>query len=151
MLNTHKNRSHPYPILHLPQLLCTGDVVNVCIRRTKRGSRQRMMDGLRHTQMHLYPKQKSKANKVMLHEIQLFLNPSLYPPVNKCFLPLFQTPFRTIVIEKQTWYLISKRRAIYSDRFHKNMLSRNDVTNRRKRKNRFKSALAVGCLVVARP
>jgi hypothetical protein len=30
---------------------------------------------------------KSKANKVLIHEIQLFLNPSLCPSIERCFLP----------------------------------------------------------------
>lgn len=51
----------------------------------------------------------------------------------------------------KTWYLISKRRAIYSDRSHKNMLKPKWCY--RRNENRFKSALvlAEGCLVVARP
>ena len=82
----------------------------------------------------------------MLHEIQLFSNSSLYPSTIDS-----RTPAQKNHFQKQTWYLISKRRAKYSDRFHKNMLSRNDVTDEKEKKNRFKSALAEGCLVDARP
>lgn len=141
MLNAHKHRSHSYSLLHLPQLLCTRDVISVCIRRTKCGSRKRMIDGLRHTQMHLCPIQNRKANKIMLHKIQLFLNPSLYPSVNRCFPPLFQTPVQTIAIKSRPGILYPNAGPYtVTASSRKNMLSRNDVKERRKKKSLQKCA-----------
>lgn len=80
-----------------------------------------------------------------------FLAPRLVLIHGEMFPPLLRTPVPNDSGKRKTWYLISKRRAIYSDRSHKNMLKPKWCY--RRNENRFKSALvlAEGCLVVARP
>jgi hypothetical protein len=93
---------------------------------------------------------KKQSYQVNVTRDPAFLEPRLVLIMDKCFLHC--SKLLSQMMEKiKTWYLISKRRAIYSDRSHKNMLKPKWCY--RRNENRFKSALvlAEGCLVVARP